>query len=102
MKIKTKDFEKLVREMIRDIVSDKSSNQNNNDLFQKQTNWDEIKIEFKDTINDLLKNIEDEEFDNANNQIDKSIDVLKKWKSRIEKIIDEENKINLFWKLLIA
>ena len=77
--------------MIRDIVSDKSSNQNNNDLFQKQTNWDEIKIEFKDTINDLLKNIEDEEFDNANNQIDKSIDVLKKWKSRIEKIIDEEN-----------
>ena len=88
MKIKTKDFEKLVREMIRDIVSDKSSNQNNNDLFQKQTNWDEIKIEFKDTINDLLKNIEDEEFDNANNQIDKSIDVLKKWKSRIEKIID--------------
>jgi hypothetical protein len=91
MKIKTKDFEKLVREMIRDIVSDKSSNQNNNDLFQKQTNWDEIKIEFKDTINDLLKNIEDEEFDNANNQIDKSIDVLKKWKSRIEKIIDEEN-----------
>jgi hypothetical protein len=84
-----KDLEELVREMVKDIVS--SRNIGESDLIAKSTSdWEQVKADFKQTINGLLKDIEDDNYDNANNQIDKAVTMLNKWKTRIEKVIDED------------
>ena len=84
------DIKKIVRESFQEIKE--------SDLIAKKGNktWAEHKKEFKDNIEELLIHIEDDKYEDAENVIGKTINILKDWKKRIKEggskgdVIDEE------------
>jgi hypothetical protein len=87
MKINKKDFKNLIREMISEIEINES------DIIAKEkTEWNEMKNDFKNIVKDLIKNIEDDKYSDANGEIDKSIKILKSWKKRLSKNLDDSSR----------
>jgi len=87
MKINKKDFKNLIREMISEIEINES------DIIAKEkTEWNEMKNDFKNIVKDLIKNIEDDKDADANGEIDKSIKILKSWKKRLSKNLDDSSR----------
>jgi PHP family Zn ribbon phosphoesterase len=79
----------ITREEIQEMIREAFQDVNESDLITKNTKetWEEIKKEFKRKNEILLKHIDDDNYDNADNLIDEVIDMLKDWKKRINKNI---------------
>lgn len=87
MKINRKDIRILIREMISEIEINES------DIIAKEkTEWNEMKNDFKKIVKGLIKNIEDDKYSDANGEIDKSIKILKSWKKRLSKNLDDSSR----------
>ncbi len=88
MDINIDEIRKLVRETLSGI--------DESDLITKNStkSWDDYKGDFEDNSKSLLQKIEDDDYDDAIKDIDKTIDILSSWKSKIKKnskdsVIDE-------------
>ncbi len=79
----------ITREEIQEMIREAFEEVNESDLITKNTKetWQEIKKEFKRKNEILLKHIDDDNYDNADNLIDEVIEMLKNWKKRINKNI---------------
>jgi molecular chaperone DnaK (HSP70) len=76
-----------LREMIREILlSDESMNEYDA-LYPKKEQWQEASKELRAHLVDLLKNIENDEYQEGISKIDNVIDKLKDWKLKIQKFI---------------
>mgnify|MGYP003641620791 CR=1 FL=1 len=91
MDVSIDEIKKLVRETL--------SGLDESDLITKNTtkSWKDYKLDFEKCSKGLLKKIEDDDYDNAVKDIEKTIDMLSSWKSRIKKnskdsVIDEKLK----------
>ena len=52
-----------------------------------------MKSEFKKNVKDLIDNIEDDKYSDANGDIDKTIKILKTWKKRLSKNLDDSTRV---------
>jgi len=75
--------ESFLEEMVKEILT----KMDESDLITKNSNkdWSEYKSDLKKDINELLTQLEDDKYKDAENSIDKVIDKLKDWKDRINK-----------------
>ena len=88
MKINQKEFRELVKEMISEL------NLRESDIIAKEkSEWKEMKSEFKKSVKDLIDNIEDDKYSDANGDIDKTIKILKTWKKRLSKNLDDSTRV---------
>jgi len=88
MKINEKDLKELVKEIISEL------NLNESDIIAKEkSEWKEMKSDFKNKIKDLIKNIEDDKYSDANGDIDQTIKILKTWKKRLSKNLDDSTRV---------
>ena len=53
-----------------------------------------MKEEFKSVISNLIDNLEKDDYDDASGEISKAISMLKTWKKKIEKDINDSSKSN--------
>lgn len=80
-----------IRNIIRDMISEIEINES--DIIAKgKSEWDGMKKEFKKKSRILLKNIEDDKYTDANGEIDKVISILKNWKKRLSKNLDDSSR----------
>jgi PHP family Zn ribbon phosphoesterase len=79
----------ITREEIQEMIREAFKEVNESDLITKNTKetWEDIKKEFKRKNEILLKHIDDDNYDNADNLIDEVIEMLKDWKKKISKNI---------------
>ena len=88
MKINEKGLKELVKEIISEL------NLIESDIIVKEkSEWKEMKSDFKNKIKDLTKNIEDDKYSDANGDIDQTIKILKTWKKRLSKNLDDSTKV---------
>jgi len=88
MKINEKGLKELVKEIISEL------NLSESDIIVKEkSEWKEMKSDFKNKIKDLIKNIEDDKYSDANGDIDQTIKILKTWKKRLSKNLDDSTKV---------
>ena len=88
MKINQKEFRELVKEMISEL------NLRESDIIAKEkSEWKEMKSQFKKSVKDLIDNIEDDKYSDANGDIDKTIKILKTWKKRLSKNLDDSTRV---------
>lgn len=86
MKINSKEFRNLIKEMISEFEINES------DIITKEkSEWKELKKDFKKLVKELVKNIEDDKYSDANGDIDKAIKILKNWKKRLSKNLDDSS-----------
>jgi len=83
--------EKKLRDIINQEIK-KITRVNETDLVATdKTSWDNKKSECKALVNNLLQNIEADDYDDAAGEIVKTIGILKTWKKRIDKgLMDSE------------
>lgn len=87
MKFTDKEFRNLIKEMISEIGINES------DIITKEkSEWKELKKEFKNSVKKLVKNIEDDKYSDAEGDIDKTIKILKSWKKRLSKNLDDSSR----------
>jgi Txe/YoeB family toxin of Txe-Axe toxin-antitoxin module len=88
MKINEKGLKELVKEIISEL------NLSESDIIVKEkSEWKEMKSDFKNKIKDLIKNIEDDKYSDANGDIDQTIKILKTWKKRLSKNLDDSTSV---------
>jgi hypothetical protein len=88
MKINEKELKELVKEIISEL------NLSESDIIVKEkSEWKEMKSDFKNKIKDLIKNIEDDKYSDANGDIDQTIKILKTWKKRLSKNLDDSTSV---------
>jgi hypothetical protein len=88
MKINEKGLKELVKEIISEL------NLSESDIIVKEkSEWKEMKSDFKNKIKDLIKNIEDDKYSDANGDIDQTIKILKTWKKRLSKNLDDSTRV---------
>jgi hypothetical protein len=88
MKINEKGLKELVKEIISEL------NLSESDIIAKEkSEWKEMKSDFKNKVKDLIKNIEDDKYSDANGDIDQTIKILKTWKKRLSKNLDDSTRI---------
>jgi predicted house-cleaning noncanonical NTP pyrophosphatase (MazG superfamily) len=84
--------EKELKDFIKEIISE--LNLTESDIIAKdKSDWKKMKTEFKKTAKELIKNIEDDKYSDANGDIDKAIKILKSWKKRLSKNLDDSSRI---------
>ena len=84
MKINEKELKDLVKEIISEL------NLGESDIIAKEkSEWNEMKSDFKQKVKDLIKNIEDDKYSDTNGDIDNTIKILKTWKKRLSKNLDD-------------
>ncbi len=81
--------EKKVRKIINQGLKNKFSISETDLLAPNGQSWDVIKSSFKETISNLISNLENDEYDDASGDIDKTIGMLNKWKHKIKKDIND-------------
>lgn len=87
----TFEEEKKVRDIIRNGLK-KNFTLKETDLIAPNANaWDKVKDNFKSVISGLLTNLEKDDYDDASGDIDKAISMLKSWKKKIEKDINDSS-----------
>ena len=75
-----------IREKIREMVA---SNLEEYDLIAKtKTNWDDEKKNIRSIFTNLLKHVEDDQYEKGVDEIDKAVTSLLAWKKKIEKRLD--------------
>lgn len=88
MKINRKTLKDLVTEIIHEMDLTES------DIIAKEkSEWNSMKKGFKKTVNQLLKNIEDDNYNDADGDIDKTIKTLRTWKKRIAKNLNDSTRL---------
>lgn len=88
MKINEKGLKELVKEIISEL------NLSESDIIAKEkSEWKEMKSDFKNKVKDLIKNIEDDKYSDANGDIDQTIKILKTWKKRLSKNLDDSTRV---------
>ena len=91
MTIYRKVMNKMTTEEVRNIVRETlmgSDDINEYDaLHPKKQEWNAESKELRTHLVDLLKNIQDDEYEAGLNKIDNVIEKLKNWKSKIQKFI---------------
>jgi hypothetical protein len=88
MKINEKDLKEFVKEIISEL------NLSESDIITKEkSEWKEMKSQFKKNVKSLINNIEDDKYSDANGDIDKTIKILKIWKKRLSKNLDDSTRI---------
>ncbi len=76
------DLRAMVREML------KSGDVSEHDaLYPKKKKWDEEKKELRAQLVDLLRHIEDDEYEEGVSKIDSVVFKLNHWKNKIEKFL---------------
>lgn len=83
--------EKRVRKIINQGLKKKFSISETDLLAPNGQSWDVIKSSFKETISNLISNLENDEYDDASGDIDKTISMLNKWKQKIKKDINDSS-----------
>lgn len=78
-KISTKELRKVVREIIDKKISEYDA------LVNKEKEWEQAKEDLKSDMQDLLSNIEKDNYQQSVDQIDNVIKQLNGWKKKIEK-----------------
>jgi len=82
MNLSEEDLRAMVREML-------SSGMNEYDaLYSKKKDWSQESKELRTLLVDLLKNIENDDYNEGVKKIDSVVFKLKSWKRKIEKFID--------------
>lgn len=78
---------KITESFLEEMVKEVLTKMEESDLITKNSNkdWSEYKSDLKKDINELLTQLEDDKYKDAENSIDKVIDKLKDWKERINK-----------------
>jgi len=93
----TIDEEKKIRNLINKGLKNKISLSETDLLAPNTKSWDVVKNEFKSIISNLISNLENDEYDDASGDISKAINMLKAWKKKIEKDINDSTiKENVF------
>jgi hypothetical protein len=88
MKINEKDLKELVKEIISEL------NLSESDIITKEkSEWKEMKSQFKKNVKSLISNIEDDKYSDANGDIDQTIKILKTWKKRLSKNLDDSTRV---------
>lgn len=85
----------ISEEQIREIVREALSNMEESDLITKNSkkSWSDHKKDFRDNINSLLDNIEDDNYEDAEDTIGKTITMLKGWKKRISSGLKTQDSV---------
>lgn len=90
----TVDEEKKIRNIINQGLKKKFS-LSETDLIAPNVNaWGKIKTEFKTVVSNLINNLEDDDYNDASGDISKAISMLKTWKKKIEKDINDSSISN--------
>ena len=88
MKINEKELKNFIKEIISEL------NLSESDIIAKEkSDWKKMKSDFKKTAKELVKNIEDDKYSDASGDIDKAIRMLKSWKKRLSKNLDDSSRI---------
>ena len=92
MKISKRELQELIKETLSETTDIQES-----DLVARKgdKSWADQKSEFKDNINELLSNIEDDKYSDATGVIVKTVKILNTWHKRIKEgtkgnVIDED------------
>jgi hypothetical protein len=85
----------ITEEEIREIVREALSNMEESDLITKKgsKSWSDHKEEFKNNVDSLLDNIQNDEYEDAEDVIGKTIDILKDWKKRISSGLKSKDSV---------
>lgn len=85
----------ITEEEIREIVREALSNMEESDLITKKgsKSWSDHKEEFKNNVDSLLGNIQNDEYEDAEDVIGKTIDILKGWKKRISSGLKSKDSV---------
>lgn len=84
MEINRKTLKEIITEILKEIDLTES------DIVAKEkSEWKSTKKEFKKTISELLKSIEDDNYTDATGEIDKAMKTLRLWKKRIAKNLND-------------
>lgn len=87
--------EKKLRQSIKNTLAEMEEMMeglNESDIISNNDqSWEESKKDFKIITANLLKNIKDDKYDDANGEIEKAIKILRSWKKRITKELTDSN-----------
>lgn len=83
--------EKKIRNIISQGLKKQFSLSETDLLAPNEKSWDSIKEEFKTVVSNLISNLENDDYDDASGDITKAINMLKSWKRKIEKDINDSN-----------
>ena len=76
----------ITRQEIQEMIRDAFTGVNESDLITKnRKSWEKIKKDFKEKNDELLNHIDDDNYKNADEIIDKVISILEDWKEKISK-----------------
>jgi molecular chaperone DnaK (HSP70) len=75
-----------IREMVREMLS--RGIKEHDALYSKEKEWKQESKELRTLLIDLLKNIENDDYEEGVSKIDSVVNKLKKWKHKIEKFIN--------------
>lgn len=81
MEVTKEEIKNMVREALTEM-----RDVNESDLVARkgEKSWADQKSEFKDNIDNLLKHIEDDKYEDAEGVITKTVKILNAWKKRIK------------------
>ena len=84
----TEMTEKELRGLVKHIL-ESSLDLNELDILlpKKNTQWKDEAAELRSTLVDLMKNIENDNFEDGVKKIDAAVKLLNTWKSKIEKLL---------------
>ena len=83
---------KSLKDMIKNVVLEMELRES--DIIAKEkSKWNDMKKGFRETIKELLKNIEDDNYSDANGDIEKAMRTLKMWKGRIAKNLSDSTGV---------
>ena len=81
MNLSEEDIREMVREMITGRIKE------NDALYSKEKEWKQESQELRTLLVDLLKNIENDDYQEGVKKIDTVVNKLNTWKRKIEKFI---------------
>jgi hypothetical protein len=83
---------KSLKDMVKNVVLEMELRES--DIIAKEkSKWNDMKKGFRETIKELLKNIEDDNYSDANGDIEKAMRTLKMWKGRIAKNLSDSTGV---------
>jgi predicted nucleic acid-binding Zn-ribbon protein len=81
--------EEDLRAMVRELMMGNDKLAEYDALFPKKDKWDVESKKLRSDLVELLKHIEDDEYEKGSEKIDHVMKTLKMWKRKIEKRIDD-------------
>lgn len=86
--MKTEISEKELRDYVKEIIMDTLDKNESDSLLPKtKSQWKDEAIELRSTLVDLMKNIENDNYEDGIKKIDTAIKHLNSWKLKIEKFL---------------